>query len=131
MLVSDYRLLDVQVGLRHPVGDLPLEWRLDVVRNTGADDLDDGVRGSVVLGSADVAHGWEFGFSYQRIQRDAVMAAFNEDDWWFHSFARGAMPWVAYGFDDTWSIRLAGFLERRDDQLETVDRLLLDLRARW
>jgi hypothetical protein len=130
-LVSDYRLVDLQLGVRHPGGASPLEWRLDVVRNAGADDLDDGIRGSVVLGTSAVPRGWEFGFAAQRFQRDAVMAAFNEDDWWFHSFARGVMPWVAYGFDETWSIRVAGFLERRDDQAETVDRLLVDVRARW
>jgi len=32
----------------------------------------------------------------QRIQRDAAMAAFNSDDWWFHSFMHGYMPWIGY-----------------------------------
>ena len=69
--------------------------------------------------------------SWQRIQRDAVPAAFNEDDWWFHSAARGVMPWVAYGLDETWSVQLSGFFERPDGRDERITRVLLDVRARW
>ncbi|HET7845174.1 MAG TPA: putative porin [Xanthomonadales bacterium] len=130
-LVSDYELVDLQLGLRHLFGDVPFAARLDLVRNLGADDLRDAARFSVVVGDGRVPHGWEFGYAVQRIQRDAVMAAFNEDDWWFHSFARGSMPWVAYGIDERWSVRVAGFFERRDDQDSRVERLLIDLRADW
>ena len=71
------------------------------------------------------------GFAAQRIQRDAVMAASNSDDWWFHSWARGIMPWLAYGFSDIWSARLAAFHERRDGVGDYTDRVLLDVYARW
>jgi hypothetical protein len=130
-LVSDYRLLDLQfVGRMHP-GEWPLEARIDLLRNLGADNLRDGARGSIVLGDRRQPHGWEFGFAIQRIQRDAAMAAFNSDDWWFHSFAHGFMPWVGYGFDATWSVRLAGFHEQRDGVAVHTDRVLLDVNARW
>jgi hypothetical protein len=130
-LVSDYRLLDLQfVGHARPL-DLPLEVRLDLVRNLGADDQRDGARGSVQLGDARQPHAWEVGLADQRIQRDAVMAAFNSDDWWFHSWSRGIMPWIGYGFSATWSARLAAFHERRDGVSEHTDRVLLDLYARW
>jgi hypothetical protein len=59
------------------------------------------------------------------------MAAFNSDDWWFHSWARGVMPWLAYGFSDTWSARLAAFHEHRDGVADPTDRVLLDIYARW
>ena len=130
-LVSDYELVDLQLGLRHMIGDMPLQARVDLVRNLGADDRRDAGRFSLVLGDSSIPESWEFGYAVQRIQRDAVMAAFNEDDWWFHSFARGSMPWIAYGFDERWSVRVAGFFERRDDQPDRVDRLLVDVRARW
>src|SRR5262249_13753316 len=130
-LVSDYRLLDLQVfGGWHP-GEWPLEARLDLLRNTGADDERDGARVSLVLGDRRVPHGWEFGLAAQRIQRDAAMAAFNSDDWWFHSWAHGVMPWIGYGFDATWSMRLAGFHEQRDGVSQHTDRVLLDLYAQW
>ena len=131
-LISDYRLLDLQlVGRMHPWREWPLELRFDLLRNLGADDLDKGARGSIVLGDRTQPHMWEFGFAAQRIQRDAAMAAFNSDDWWFHSFAHGVMPWVGYGFDATWSVRLAGFHEQRDGAKVHTDRVLLDVNARW
>jgi hypothetical protein len=132
LLVSDYRLLDLQfVGRMHPWSEWPLELRLDLLRNIGADNLRDGARGSVVLGDRNQPHGWEFGLAAQRIQRDAAMAAFNSDDWWFHSFAHGIMPWVGYGIDATWSLRLAEFHEQRDGAAVHTDRVLLDVNARW
>lgn len=130
-LVSDYRLLDLQLIGRTSVGSWPLEARIDLVRNLGADDRRDGARFSLVLGDRRRAGGWEFGYSNQRIQRDAVMAAFNEDDWWFHSFAHGYMPWVGYGFDDNWSLRVAGFRELREGLDEHTQRVVIDLESRW
>jgi hypothetical protein len=41
------------------------------------------------------------------------------------------MPWVGYGFTEHWSVRLAGFDERRDLIAEPTKRVLLDLEARW
>lgn len=130
-LLSDYRLLDLQLVGRTRIADWPLEARLDLVRNLGADDQRDGARFSLVLGSRLQPGGWEFGYSNQRIQRDAVLAAFNEDDWWFHSFTHGYMPWIGYGIDETWNLRLAAFHEQRNGLPEHTDRVLLDLGARW
>ena len=129
--VSDYRLLDLQFVARHDFGAWPLEARLDLVRNLGADEDADGARLSLVAGDRRRARQWEFGFAWQRQQRDAVLAAFSEDDWWFHSFARGAMPWLGYGVSDNLALRLAGFRERRDGLDTHTKRVLLDLEARW
>jgi len=41
------------------------------------------------------------------------------------------MPWIGYGFDATWSLRLAGFREQRDGVSVHTDRVLLDVNARW
>lgn len=130
-LVDDFHLLDTQFVWRMRAFELPLEARVDLLRNLAADSASDGARGSIVLGDRRVPHGWELGFSAQRIQREAAMAAFNSDDWWFHSFARGVMPWVGYGFNATWSARLAEFHERRDGVPDYTDRVLLDVYAQW
>lgn len=131
VLVSDYELLDLQFGLRANVGDSLWRARVDVVRNMGADEDSDGGRLSVIYGDSRVAGGLELGYAMQRFQRDAVVAAFTSDDWWFHSFARGYMPWVAYGINDRWRVQLSGFRERRDAIAEPTDRLLLDVSALW
>lgn len=128
--LEDFRLLDLQIGLRRQLAAGTLDLRLDLVRNLGADEARNGARFSAVLGDRFVPGQWEFGYAVQRIQRDAVLAAVNADDWWFHAGARGHMPWVGRGFGD-WSLRLAMFLERRDGLDRTTRRLLLDLERRW
>ena len=131
ILLSDYRLLDAQFVGRWHLRSWPLEARLDLVRNLGADEDRDGARFSMVLGDRRQPQGWEFGLADQRIQRDAVMAAFNSDEWWFHSWAHGIMPWIGYGFDATWSMRLAYFHEQLDVAPRHTGTLLVDLGARW
>ncbi len=133
---SDYRLLDLQLVAETPLAGRPLQMRVNGVRNLGAADQDRGARGSLVWGDAHQG-GLELGWSIQRIQRDAVLAAVNEDDWWFHSFARGWMPWVAYGFDGPpgiggrWRVQGSAFFERRDGELRDTRRWLLDLGVEW
>lgn len=131
VLVSDYELLDLQLGVHAQFGDALWRARIDMVRNMGADENSDGGRLSVIYGDSRLAGGLELGYAIQRFQRDAVVAAFTSDDWWFHSFARGYMPWVAYGINDRWRVQLSGFREKRDAIAEPTDRLLLDVSALW
>ncbi|HET6604173.1 MAG TPA: hypothetical protein VFG21_08165 [Xanthomonadaceae bacterium] len=127
-----FRLLDLQLYGRWHTGAGPLQARLDRVRNLAADDRADGTRFSLVLGDLATRPGWEAGYAWQRIQADAVLAAANADDWWFHAGARGHMPWIGYSFASGFaSVRAAGFFETRDGSASRTDRLLLDLVLRW
>ena len=128
--ISDYELLDVQIIAHTELMDWPLRIALEGVQNLGADDFDQGGRTSVMLGDTK-SGGFEFGFAYQRAQRDAVLAAAADDDWWFQSFARGGMPWIGYGFGPDLAIRLSAFDERRDQIAKNTTRVLLDLSANW
>ncbi len=125
-LASDYELVDLQLHLEVLTALGPLHGLVDVVHNLGADSENDGGRVSLVLGDSLTEGGWEFGYAAHRIQRDAVMASFNEDDWWFPSRMRGSMPWIAWGNGEGLQVRLAGFRERRDGSPYSLDRLLLD-----
>jgi hypothetical protein len=126
-LVSDFELLDLQLQVRFPFWFSSLLTSVDLVKNLGAKDQDEGIRVSAILGNAWNRGEWEFGYAYHRIQRDAIMAAFNEDDWWFPSWMRGYSPWVAYGIGDDLRLRVAAFVERRDDRQEHLKRLLVDI----
>jgi len=136
---SDYEILDIQFGTRGTLFDWPFRMDIDLARNMGVraapgvdeGNLRDGARISAVLGDRRGLNGVEVGAACQRIQRDAVLAPFSDDEWWFHSFARGCLPWVGYGISSNLSTRLAFSRERRDDQAEDVERLLLDLEYRW
>jgi hypothetical protein len=132
-LVNDFRLLDLQGELRWMLDDKPLVAKVDLVKNLGADQDNEGARVSLDYGDASVPHGWEAGIAYQRFQRDAVLAAFSDDDWWFHSNARGLLTRIAYGIDETWSVQLTYVRDRRDGPFRNgpVERTLLDVRANW
>lgn len=130
-LASDYRLVDLQLIGRARLGGLPLRVGVDLARNLEADDARDAARLDIRLGDAGRAGGWEAGYAVQRIQSQAAMAAFNDDDWWFHAAARGHLLWLGYGLDGRWSLRLSGFRETRDGVGRDTDRILLDLNFRW
>jgi hypothetical protein len=130
-LVNDYRLLDLQLSSHFEIGHWPIDVLGDAIHNLGAKTQRNGGRISVIAGDHTKARGWEFGYAYQRIQRDAVMAAFNSDDWWFHSAVRGDLAWIGYGINANWAVRVAGFHELRDGLHEYTDRLRIDVNAHW
>lgn len=132
-LVSEFQLLDLLLQLRTEFAARPLLARVDLVRNLGADDdgLQDAARGSLQWGDSRSAGQWEVGYSYQRVQRDAVMAAFNSQDWWFHSAMRGHGTWLAYGIGEHWRAQVTVFIETADGRAVDLDRSLIDLEARW
>ena len=132
-LVNDFRLADLKADLRWMLADRPLTATLDLVHNLGAFRDQDGARVSVAYGDASLPHEFEVGLAYQRFQRDAVLAAFSDDDWWFHSNARGLLTHLGYGIDPTWSVHLTYVRDRRDGPFRNgpVERFLFDVRARW
>lgn len=130
-LVSDYELLDLVLESNVLIAERPLVTTVDLVKNLGADDLDEGARLSIRYGDTREDGQWEAGYSIQRIQRDAVMAAFNEDDWWFPTNMRGYSFWYGYSFSPNWRFKVATFFERRDDLDEGLERLLLDVHYRF
>jgi hypothetical protein len=130
-LRSDYRLVDLQLSGHTELGNWPIDLHLDLVRNLGADFSRDGARLSLSAGDHRQPGGLQFGIAIERIQREAVLAAFNSDDWWFHSNMRGQLAWIAYGIDRTWNLRLSGFRELRDGLSEHTHRIRLDVNAGW
>jgi hypothetical protein len=126
---SEFELLDLQLVARTGGGRWPFTVLLDSVLNLGAahDDEDWGGQAQVTLGDRRKARGFELALAYERIQRDAVLAAFNSDDWWFRSATRGARGWLAYGVrDDLW-LRLSATAERRDDLTDRLHRALFEV----
>ncbi len=126
---SEFELLDLQVVGRTGSEQWPISVVLDSVVNLGAasGDEDWGGQALVIVGDHRQARDVELAVAAERIQRDAVLAAFNSDDWWFRSAARGVRAWIAYGLrDDLW-LRLSGSSERPDGADDPLQRVLLEL----
>ncbi len=130
-LQSDFELVDLQAAARVPLARGALEARVNHVVNLGADRDDRATRFSLNWAPESDSARFEGGLAYQRIQRDAVVGAFNSDDWWFHSAVRGANAWLGFRPRRDLAIRLSGFSERADDRTVRFERLLLDLELVW
>ncbi len=123
---SDFELLDLRLGLRLPAGAGSIEFAAEGVENLGAEDAERGGRLEAAL-RAGPEGGFEAGVAGQRIEADAVLAAFNSDDWWFHSASRGGSLWAGWVFAHDLTLRAGFFSERRDDQERWTERAIVDL----
>jgi hypothetical protein len=126
---ADFRVLSLQAAVRGALGIIPWSLRVEGLRNLGVDHDRDGVRTRLAVGGAGVPAGVEVGWVYQRIEREAVLGAFNSDDWWFHSRAHGNQAWITVGSGTPITLKLAGFIERRDDLSKDTRRLTIELRG--
>lgn len=124
---EDFEIVDVQLGVNIRWQRFPIRARLDLLKNVAASDKAYGGRVDLTLGNSIRQQGIEVGFAIQRIQQDAVVAAFNDDDWWFATNMRGFTNWVAYGFNESLRGRFALFHERLDSRPDNNNRALIDL----
>ncbi|HET7922044.1 MAG TPA: hypothetical protein VFM15_04750 [Gammaproteobacteria bacterium] len=128
---NTYRILDAQFVL-HVNTAIPLRVLVDGARNLDApDNLDQAGRMEFVVGNSNRASGMEAGLAIERIQRAAVLAAFNDDDWWFHAAMHGSMLWWGYGVTDRVRLRAGFFYEQPDGASSHTRRLMLDLQWRF
>lgn len=121
-----FELVDAQFML-HINTAVPMRLLLDADRNVKAANWGKAGRIEFAVGNSFRARGQEAGVAYERMQSDAVVGAFNDDDWWFHAGTRGVMLWYAYGISDRVRFRAAFFRERPDWDDYSTRRLLLDL----
>ncbi|HSS45705.1 MAG TPA: putative porin [Thermoanaerobaculia bacterium] len=91
--LSRYRVGDVILRLRFPVAGLPVTVSLDGAHNFGVRSVAkgdaDAIEASVSVGRLSSPGDLRFFYTYQYVEQDAVLGAYNTDDWWFHSWYRG------------------------------------------
>jgi hypothetical protein len=93
---SRFRLLDALVTLKFPLAGLPVSIGLDYIHNFGAVGSGrNAYEASLTVGSVGTPWTWRAFFIYQWIGRDALVGAYNTDDWWYHTWAEGYRAGVA------------------------------------
>lgn len=115
---------------RHAVAraTLAFDATLHLVHNLEAARAAEG--GELGLRLRDTGRGWAVRYVGQRVQRDAVPAAFSDDVWWFHTAHRGHLAAVSLTRRGlTWE--LGGLVQRRDDLEERLSRAFLEVRGTW
>lgn len=130
-LATEFRVVDMQFAQSFGNGVDVLRIGVDIASNLEAKANGDAARLDIRYGDAVSSGGFEAGAAVQRIQADAVPAAFNDDNWWFPTRMRGHAAWAAFGFDNDWSVRFAVFREKRDGAQDYAQRALLDVSWRF
>lgn len=129
---SDFEIGDVLFRLRSDRW-LPMEAHVNVIRNFGAanqgnrDGLDAGVR----IGGLTRPGSIRFTYTYQDLDRDAVMTGFNGDEWYLHSWYRGNLYRLAVGLWRDFAVQ-GTYVEmnHHETNFETT-RLMIDLLKRY
>lgn len=130
---GEFEIVDLR-GLLRFGERAPHRLVADVAHNTAAADADEARAWELTWIAGDRrGAGWEIGLVARRVGRDAAVAAFNEDDWWFATATRGAGLWLArdlggadIGSAAAW-LRVGAQVERRDDLDRHLTRVLVDL----
>jgi putative porin len=123
----DFDNLDMQINLNFNQHAFPIRVKLDLINNLAVGKDDFGARADLILGNSIRRKGIELGLAAQRIQREALVGAFNDDDWWFPTRMRGTTVWLAYGLNESIRMKAQVFTERRDDKANNNKRALFDL----
>jgi hypothetical protein len=125
---SKFQLLDLFVKLQFPIGGLPVTVSLDGIHNFGAvGPGSNAYEAAVSVGSVGTPRNWRAFFVYQYIGRDALVGAYNTDDWWWHTWAEGYRAGFAYTILPMVYLQPAFVLQRRLDYAFWINRVTVDL----
>jgi hypothetical protein len=127
---NDFRLVDSIARIR--IGGswrFPLSLSVDWVHNFGAElhAYADGVEVAGRIGREGAPGDVQIFDVYQYVDRDAVVGAYNTDDWWFHSWYVGHRVGFSVTVAPQIAIRPSVVFQRRQDRQHYLNRYLLDL----
>jgi hypothetical protein len=126
---SDFQIVDLLVRFRFAVGSIPVVVTVDGAHNFGAfdDSEDDALEAGIAIGKQGAPWNVRYFYVYQHIGRDAVLGAYNTDDWWFHSWAEGHRTGLSVTVAPLLVVRGALVFQRRLDLDTYVSRVTIDL----
>ena len=126
---NDYRVIDSLLRVRIPVGNIPIVFSADWSHNLAANEsrYRDGFEAALRIGNEGNPGDVQIFDVYQYVDRDAVLGAYNTDDWWFHSWYVGHRGGISITIFPQVMVRPSVVFQRRQDRDEYLRRYLLDL----
>jgi len=127
---NDFRIVDslarvrVAGGARFPVA-LSVDWSHNLAARER--QYRDGVEAALRIGREGAPGDVQLFDVYQYVDRDAVVGAYNTDDWWFHSWYVGHRVGVSVTVLPQVMLRPSVVFQRRQDRDHYLNRYLLDL----
>ncbi len=131
VFLSRFHIVDAIVRLRFAVGKVPVAVSLDGAVNLGVADEarheKSAFEGSVSAGRLGRPGDWRVFYTYQYVERDAVLGAYTTDDWWFHSWHRGSRAGAGVTILPQVFVQAAVMFQKRLDLRTTLNRVTVDL----
>ena len=126
---SNFRILDSLVKLKVPLGRFPVTLSADWAHNFGAvtRQYQDGIDVTLRVGQEGTPGDVQIFEVYQYVDRDAVVGAYNTDDWWFHSWYEGHRVGFGVTVLPQVVIRPSVVIARRQDRDRYLHRYLIDV----
>jgi hypothetical protein len=133
-LAYDFQVIDLTAEFNTKLGELPLQVWVDAARNRDA-ELDTAYSFGALVGKASSPGGWETGFAYQLIEKDALFAQHIDSD--FAAGLSDADGWVlraGYAPLKNWVLNATYFLNQNNRDVGNeydFKRLMLDFNAKF
>ncbi len=125
---SGYHVADLLLRLRSRVCDVPLLLSLDGIHNFEAGaKKKNAFEATLSAGRVGTPGDLRVLYTYQYVQRDALVAAYNTDDWWFHTWYEGHRAGAAVTFLPQTYVQFSGSVQRRLDTRSWINRYLVDV----
>ncbi len=125
---SKFELADLLVRFEFPVARLPVAVNLDFIHNFGIVGRGpNAYEAGLTVGTVGTPGTARAFFAYQYIGRDALVGAYNTDEWWWHTWAEGYRFGVAYTILPQVYAQTAIVLQRRLDYDSWINRVTVSL----
>ncbi len=126
--LSGFHVADLLLRLRFPIGTIPMLLSLDGIHNFEATaKRRDAFEATLAAGRVGTPGQVRAFYTYQYVERDALVGAYNTDDWWFHTWYEGHRLGVALTVLPQTYVQVSGSLQRRLDTHAWVSRCLVDV----
>jgi len=126
---NDFRIVDSLARVRVGAGRFPISLSVDWAHNLAATEraYRDGVEAALRIGREGSPGDVQLFDIYQYVDRDAIVGAYNTDDWWFHTWYVGHRAGVSVTVLPQVMLRPSVVFQRRQDRRHYLNRYLLDL----
>lgn len=126
-LLEGFDIALVDLSMQFSIADQSVSFGIEASQNFALDDANQAYRVNFIVGDNAVENGWQFNLHYQDIERDAAVAAYVDDDWWFATWMTGYRVSGSYGITDDTFVQVSYF----DEELQAINtkRIFLELRS--
>jgi len=136
-LINDYNIIDLIGRARWSLA-LPITAQIDYVKNVAADSFttssgngDSGYLIDLFVGQLQEAYQFQAGVSFHRVESDAVLAAYNTDEWWFPTRGEGYRIHGGFVIHPAVILSASYLHQTLIDQKAVFGRWLITVDIRW